>query len=108
MPRAGESDGAAPAIPFDADAGKVFLRSMNTVTSRQVSPRQFAVPNLLTYARIAAVPAGVACLFLQGIFERGVWVRWVALFLFLNAGGTRAPHGDFPPKKGEQTALCPQ
>ena len=74
MPRAGESDGAAPALPFDADAGKVFLRSMNTVTSRQVSPRQLAVPNLLTYARIAAVPAVVACLYWQDILQGGLWL----------------------------------
>src|SRR5258707_10116516 len=107
MPRAGESDGAAPAIPFDADAGKVFLRSMNTVTSRQVSPRQLAVPNLLTYARIAAVPAVVACLFLQGILQGGVWLRWVALLIFISAGVTHAPHRDFARKTGEQSALRP-
>ena len=67
-----------PAFPFDADAGKVFLRSMNTVTSRQVSSRQLAVPNLLTYARIAAVPAVVACLYWQDILQGGLWLRWVA------------------------------
>src|SRR6185295_18970257 len=35
MSRAAQSDGRA-GIPVDADAGKVFLRSMNTATSRQV------------------------------------------------------------------------
>src|SRR6267143_181015 len=88
MPRAGHSDGAASAFPFDADAGKVFLRSMNTVTSRPVSSRQLAVPNLLTYARIAAVPAVVACLYWQDILQGGEWLRWLALTLFIAAGIT--------------------
>src|SRR5260370_28904244 len=87
--------------------GKVFLRSMNTVTSRQVSPRQLAVPNLLTYARIAAVPAVVACLYLQGIFARGPWVGRGARFLFISAGGNPAPHRDLPRKTGEQSPSCP-
>src|SRR5882757_9601167 len=99
MPRAGHSDGAASAFPFDADAGKVFLRSMNTVTSRQVSSRQLAVPNLLTYARIAAVPAVVACLYWQDILQGGLWLRWVALAIFISAGLTDALDGYFARKR---------
>src|SRR5260370_25809080 len=85
--------------------GKVFLRSMNTVTSRQVSPRQLAVPNLLTYARIAAVPAVVACLYLQDILPRGLLLRSGARFLFNHSGVRPAPHSDFAPKRGERCAL---
>ena len=54
--------GVAQASPFDPGAGTVFLRSMNMVTSRRLPARPLAVPNLLTYARIIAVPAVVACL----------------------------------------------
>src|SRR5262247_2943410 len=63
--------GDGTSIPFDAGAGRVFLQSMNTVTSRQVPARRLAVPNLLTYARIAAVPAVVACLYWQDILLGG-------------------------------------
>src|SRR5258706_1701251 len=105
MPRAGHSDGAASAFRFDAGAGKVFLRSMNTVTSRQVSPRQFAVPNLLTYARIAAVPAVVACLYWQDILQGGLWLRWVAVLMFISAGVTDALDGYYARKRGEQSAF---
>ena len=61
---------------------------MNTVTSRQVPARRLAVPNLLTYARIAAVPAVVACLYWQDILQGGLWLRWVAVVIFISAGVT--------------------
>src|ERR1700745_2241721 len=94
-----------PAFPFDADAGKVFLRSMNTATSRQVSSRQLAVPNLLTYARIAAVPAVVACLYWQDILQGGLWLRWVAVVIFISAGVTDALDGYFAGNGGGHSAL---
>jgi cardiolipin synthase len=33
------------------------------------------VPNLLTYARIIAVPVVVACLYWQDILQGGLWLR---------------------------------
>src|SRR2546427_11830054 len=92
-------------IPFDAGAGRVFLRSMNTVTSRQVPPRRLAVPNLLTYARIAAVPAVVACLYWQDILQGGLWLRWVAVVIFISAGVTDVLDGYYARKRGEQSAF---
>src|SRR5260221_7491932 len=74
---------------------------MNTVTSRQVSPRQLAVPNLLTYARIVAVPAVVACLYWQDILQGGIWLRWVAVTLFIAAGITDFLDGYLARKWGE-------
>jgi cardiolipin synthase len=47
-----------------------------------------ALPNLLTFGRIAAIPAVVACMFWAQIFHGGVWLRWVALFIFIAAGLT--------------------
>lgn len=41
------------------------------------------VPNLLTYGRIAAVPALVGCFFLKGDFG-----NWLALAIFVTAGVT--------------------
>ena len=78
---------------------------MNSVTSRQVSPRQLAVPNLLTYARIAAVPAVVACLYWQDILQGGLWLRWVAVLIFISAGVTDALDGYYARKRGEQSAF---
>jgi cardiolipin synthase len=46
------------------------------------------VPNLLTYARILAVPVVVACLYWQDILQGGLWLRWVALVIFIGAGVT--------------------
>ena len=46
------------------------------------------LPNLLTYGRILAVPAVVACMFWSQVFQGGLWLRWVALFIFILAAIT--------------------
>jgi cardiolipin synthase len=61
---------------------------MNTIMSRRLPARPLAVPNLLTYARIIAVPAVVACLYWQDILRGGLWLRWVALVFVGGAGVT--------------------
>jgi cardiolipin synthase len=52
-----------------------------------------SLPNLLTYGRIAAVPAVAACLFGVTIFEAGLWLRWVALAIFIVAALTDLADG---------------
>jgi cardiolipin synthase len=59
------------------------------------------VPNLLTYARIVAVPAVVACLYWQDILQGGIWLRWVAVTLFIAAGITDFLDGYLARKWGE-------
>src|SRR5690349_5525884 len=61
---------------------------MTTTTNPTSSARAFALPNLLTYGRIAAVPVVVACMYWQAILEYGLWLRWVALVVFIAAGIT--------------------
>jgi len=61
---------------------------MTTTTNPASSARAFALPNLLTYARIAAVPVVVGCMYWQAILGGGLWLRWVALFVFIEAGLT--------------------
>jgi cardiolipin synthase (CMP-forming) len=61
---------------------------MNSATTQPMRSHPLALPNLLTYGRIAAVPAVVACLYWQDILDGGLWLRWVALFLFITAGVT--------------------
>jgi cardiolipin synthase len=70
----------------DRDRAEVFLRSM-TVTARPAA-HALALPNLLTYGRIVAVPAVVSCLFYSQAFQGGLWLRWVALFIFVVAAIT--------------------
>ena len=95
----------AAAARFDVGAGRVFVRSMNTVTTRQLPAGPLALPNLLTYGRIAAVPAVVACLYWQDILQGGLWLRWVALVIFIGAGVTDVLDGYFARKWGEQSAF---
>ena len=64
---------------------------MNTTQSPPLPARPFALPNLLTYARIAAVPVVVGLLYWQSILDGGLWIRWVALAVFM-AGAAR-PYG---------------
>jgi cardiolipin synthase len=78
---------------------------MNTVTTRQLPARPLAVANLLTYARIAAVPAVVACLYWQDILQGGIWLRWVALMIFTAAAVTDVLDGYFARKWGEQSSF---
>src|SRR3981189_2599228 len=61
---------------------------MEAVSTRPLPAHTFALPNILTYARIAAVPLVVACLYWQDILRGGVWLRRVALALFIAAAIT--------------------
>ena len=61
---------------------------MTTTTNPSSSARAFALANLLTYGRIAAVPVVVACLYWLAILEYGLWLRWVALLIFIAAAIT--------------------
>jgi len=56
--------------------------------SGSLQSRPLAVPNLLTYGRIAAVPAVVAAMYWQDVLQGGLWLRWVALAIFIVAGVT--------------------
>jgi cardiolipin synthase len=77
--------------------GAVGLLSirMEAVTTRPAPTRALALPNLLTYARIAAVPAVVAAMYWQDILQGGIWLRWVALAVFVAAGVTDILDGYF-------------
>jgi cardiolipin synthase len=61
---------------------------MTSVTTRKQANHSFALPNILTYSRIAAVPMVVGCMYAQSIGEGPLWLRWVALAIFIAAGVT--------------------
>jgi len=78
---------------------------MNSVSTGPLPARPLALPNILTYARIAAVPVVVALLFCQSILDGGLWLRWVALVIFISAGVTDILDGYFARIWGQMSSL---
>jgi CDP-diacylglycerol--glycerol-3-phosphate 3-phosphatidyltransferase len=78
---------------------------MNSVSSTRLPARPLALPNILTYGRIAAVPVVVGLLYWQSIVGGGLWLRWVALAVFIAAGVTDILDGYFARIWGQQSSL---
>jgi cardiolipin synthase len=78
------------------------MKAASTVTMRS---RPLALPNILTYARIDAVPVVAACLYWQALLGGGLWLRWAALVIFIAAGITDYLDGYFARAWHQQTAL---
>ena len=91
--------------PVDLTAARVFLSDMNAISSRPLPARPLALPNLLTYGRIAAVPVVVAMMFWQSIFDGPLWLRWVALTVFISAGVTDILDAYLARTWGQQSSL---
>lgn len=73
---------------------------MTTASSLRRS-KALNLPNLLTYGRLAAVPAVVALLF----WPHDDWARWPALFIFVAAGITDYFDGYFARALAQHSAL---
>ena len=78
---------------------------MNATNSKRLPAHPLALANMLTYARIAAVPVVVGLLFWQSILGGGLWLRWVALAFFIAAGVTDILDGYVARKLGQQSSL---
>src|SRR5215467_7088411 len=78
---------------------------MTTLSNPPSQTRTFSVPNLLTYARIVAVPAVVACLYGSDILHWGLWLHWVALVIFIAAGVTDFFDGYFARAWGQHSSF---
>src|SRR5499433_2739641 len=78
---------------------------MTEMTRPLLPARPLALPNLLTYARIAAVPIVVGCMYWSGILDGGLWPRWVALAVFVAAAITDILDGYIARSWGQQSAL---
>ena len=78
---------------------------MNSTNASKLPARPLALPNILTYARIVAVPVVVGILFYQNIFDGALWLRWVALAIFIAAGVTDILDGYFARMWGQQSSL---
>jgi len=68
--------------------GARYGAAMNSTTTNtgRLRARPLALPNILTYGRIVAIPIVVGCMFWQSILDGGLWLRWVALAFFIAAG----------------------
>jgi cardiolipin synthase len=86
-------------------AGRVYVGSMDAATSRSLRGRPLAIPNLLTYGRIVAVPIVVGCMYWQSILQGGLWLRWVALAIFIAAAITDILDGYFARSLGQQSSF---
>jgi cardiolipin synthase (CMP-forming) len=63
---------------------------MNDVSTRAPTrgAKSLTLPNILTYARIAAIPVVVGCIYAQSILGGPLALRWVALAVFIAAAIT--------------------
>ncbi|HQS10298.1 MAG: CDP-diacylglycerol--glycerol-3-phosphate 3-phosphatidyltransferase [Rhizobiales bacterium 24-66-13] len=64
-----------------------------------------SLPNLLTYSRCAAVPLVAGCMFWSDILHGGIWLRWVALGLFIAAAVTDFFDGYLARAWSQQSAI---
>ncbi|HEY0567550.1 MAG TPA: CDP-diacylglycerol--glycerol-3-phosphate 3-phosphatidyltransferase [Xanthobacteraceae bacterium] len=78
---------------------------MKAATGTPLRARPLSVPNILTYARIAAVPVVVALMYWQSILDGGLWLRWVALGVFVSAAITDVLDGYLARMWGQQSSL---
>jgi cardiolipin synthase len=81
------------------------MNSTVTTTPARPPAHPLALPNILTYGRIAAVPVVVGCMFWQNILHGGLWLRWVALAVFIAAGVTDFLDGYLARMWGQQSSL---
>ncbi|MCW5688141.1 MAG: CDP-diacylglycerol--glycerol-3-phosphate 3-phosphatidyltransferase [Pseudolabrys sp.] len=78
---------------------------MNATQSTRLPANPLSLPNILTYARIAAVPVVVGLLFWQSLMGGELWLRWVALAVFIAAAVTDFFDGYLARAWGQQSSL---
>ena len=61
---------------------------MTTSSSAPRSSSSYSLPNMLTYSRIIMVPLVVACIYWQSLLGGPLWLRWVAVGIFILAAIT--------------------
>jgi CDP-diacylglycerol--glycerol-3-phosphate 3-phosphatidyltransferase/cardiolipin synthase len=72
-----------------------------TLSDPMRQTRALSLPNILTYGRLLAVPVVVACLF----WPHEMWMRWLALALFIIAGVTDFLDGWLARAWSQQSAI---
>lgn len=82
-----------------------MVTPMTSVAARKPAKRSLSLPNILTYSRIVAVPVVVGCMYAQSILGGPLWLRWVALFIFIAAGITDFLDGYYARMWDQQSAF---
>src|SRR6202051_3331648 len=77
---------------------------MNIATTRGTA-KTMSLPNILTYARSAAIPVVVGSVYAQSIMEGPLWLRWVGLAVFIAAGVTDVLDGYYARMWDQQSAF---
>jgi cardiolipin synthase len=83
----------------------VLVGPMNIATTRGLAKSSLSLPNILTIARIAAIPLVVGCIYAQAILDWPLWLRWVALAVFIAAAVTDFLDGYYARMWDQQSAL---
>jgi cardiolipin synthase len=78
---------------------------MNIATTKGWSKSSLSLPNILTIARIAAIPLVLGCIYWQAILDGPLWLRWVALAVFIAAAVTDFLDGYYARIWDQQSAL---
>src|ERR1700739_2438469 len=81
------------------------MNSTTTTTSGRLRVHPLALPNVLTYGRIVAVPVVGGCMFYQNILHGGLWVRSVARAGFIVAALSDFLDGYFARIWAQQSSL---
>ena len=89
----------------DLKASAVLVGRMNIATTRGWAKSSLSLPNILTIARIAAIPLVVGCIYWQSILDGPLWLRWVALAVFIAAAVTDFLDGYYARILDQQSAL---
>src|ERR1700748_2783101 len=71
----------------------------------RTQPKTLSRPNILTYARIAAIPVVIGCIYAQSILDYPLWLRWVAVAVFIAAGVTDYLDGYYARIWNQQSAF---
>src|ERR1700739_3118765 len=77
---------------------------MDIATTR-TQAKSLSLPNILTYARIAAIPVVVGCIYAQSIMDYPLWLRWVAVAIFIGAAVTDYLDGYYARIWNQQSAF---
>ena len=78
---------------------------MDIATTRAAAKSSLSLPNILTYARIAAIPVVIGCIYAQSILDYPLWLRWVAVAVFIAAGVTDYLDGYYARIWNQQSAF---
>ncbi|MGM4893649.1 CDP-diacylglycerol--glycerol-3-phosphate 3-phosphatidyltransferase [Tardiphaga sp. 709] len=76
-----------------------------TETTRRAANSAMSLPNILTMTRIAAIPVVVGCIYSQSIMDGPLWLRWVALAVFIGAAVTDFLDGYYARIWNQQSAF---